>query len=169
MKTSQYKINLNTITWEATDALLKLDETFIGTPNYMGLGYFWGWSFRHYLRDASIIQRVSIHERFLKAGLSVDGESERHWEIIIKVLKINDSFPKTDYESTNHDMFPENPIQETKEVLSEVDEQIKILKTLPKELSIAEKYIEIDRIMKAKQIGISKFDTYVGIKRLNNG
>ena len=36
-----YSINLETITWTATKALLDLDDTFIGTPNYMGITYFW--------------------------------------------------------------------------------------------------------------------------------
>jgi len=35
-----YSINLNTTTWEATDALIQLDKKFIGSPSYMGLAYF---------------------------------------------------------------------------------------------------------------------------------
>jgi hypothetical protein len=79
-----YHINLNKITWEATEALLKLDETFVGTPNYLGITYFWHYNFRHYLRDTGCKSRVKIHNAFLKAGLDVGGFSVEHIKIVCK-------------------------------------------------------------------------------------
>ena len=71
-------------TLDAYLKVAKLDKTFIGTPNYMGVAYFWHYEYRHYLRDASEIERVRVHKRFLKAGLRVDGCSKKHEQIIIK-------------------------------------------------------------------------------------
>ena len=84
---STYSINLNTISWDATDALIKLDETFVGTPNYLGMTYFWAYEYRHYMRDASIAQRVKVHKKWLQAGLDFLKTSQAHWDIIGKVLK----------------------------------------------------------------------------------
>ena len=72
------------VTWDSYAKLLKLDDTFIGTPNYMGLDYFWHSEYKHYLRDASPVQRVRVHKKLLKAGLKVDGCSKKHEQIIIK-------------------------------------------------------------------------------------
>ena len=82
-----YSINLETITWTATKALLDLDDTFIGTPNYMGITYFWDYEYRHYLRDASPSQRIEVHKKWLDADLGLDGVTKKHWDIIGAVLK----------------------------------------------------------------------------------
>ena len=66
----------------------KLDEEFVGTLNYMGLGWFWNYEYRHYLRDATFPQRKKVHKKFVKANLPTDGESPAHLSIIEKVLKI---------------------------------------------------------------------------------
>lgn len=84
---STYSINLETATWETTEALFKLDKTFIGTPHYMGLTYFWAYEYRHYLRDASIYQRKRVHKKWLDAGLPFEEVTQQHWDIIGKVLK----------------------------------------------------------------------------------
>ena len=84
---STYSINCNTISWEATDALIKLDMTFVGTPNYLGMTYFWAYEYRHYMRHASIAQRVKVHKKWLEAGLDFLETSQAHWDIIGKVLK----------------------------------------------------------------------------------
>ena len=84
---STYSINLETITWQATDALLKLDETFIGTPSYLGLAYFWAYEYRHYLRSASVAQCKKVHKKWLDADLDFLETSQAHWDIIGKVLK----------------------------------------------------------------------------------
>ena len=71
-------------TFDAYLKVLKLDKTFIGTPNYMGVNYFWHHEYRHYLRDASECKRVRVHHKLLKAGLKVDGCSDLHEAIITK-------------------------------------------------------------------------------------
>jgi hypothetical protein len=71
-------------TFDAYLKLLKLDRTLIGGPNYMGVDYFWHYEYRHYLRDASEVERVRVHKKLLKAGLKVDGCSKQHEQIIIK-------------------------------------------------------------------------------------
>jgi|TARA_R110001592_G_scaffold270435_1_gene536891 hypothetical protein len=84
---STYSINLNTITWTATKALLDLDDSYIGTPNYMGITYFWHHEYRHYLRDASPSQRIRVHKKWLDADLDLDGITKKHWDIVGEVLK----------------------------------------------------------------------------------
>tara|TARA_R110000822_G_C14916238_1_gene450845 strand:- start:239 stop:490 length:252 start_codon:yes stop_codon:yes gene_type:complete len=81
------RLDTNTMTWEATEALLQLDRTFINTPNYLGVQYFWAYKYRHYLRDVSSSVRRRIHKKFMSAGLDVGEESEKHLEIIKGVIK----------------------------------------------------------------------------------
>ena len=71
-------------TLDAYLKVAKLDKTFIGTPNYMGVDYFWHYEYRHVLRDASPLKRVRVHHKLLKAGLKVDGSSDLHEAIITK-------------------------------------------------------------------------------------
>jgi len=77
------KITLD-FTFDAYLKVLKLDDTLVGGPNYMGVAYFWNHEYRHYLRDASEVERVRVHKKLLKAGLKVDGCSKKHEQIIIK-------------------------------------------------------------------------------------
>lgn len=83
---STYSINLETVTWNATEKILDLDKSFVGTADYMGVAYFWSYAYRHYLRDASVSQRRRIHKKMLECGLPVDGNSEMHSYIIFQVL-----------------------------------------------------------------------------------
>ena len=84
----KYSINLETATWEATQAIYKLDKSFIGTEHYMGMGYFWDSAYKFYLRDASCAKRKRVHQKLLRAGLQVDGRSAAHAKIIADVLKL---------------------------------------------------------------------------------
>lgn len=68
-----------------TGAFLKLqalDETLIGTADYMGIAFFWSYAYRHTMRDLSAAQRKTVHDRFRKAGLALDGESDAHASIV---------------------------------------------------------------------------------------
>ena len=85
---SNYAINLNTATMEATHELFKLDDTFVGTPNYMGLTYFWDMEYKHLLRDATISQRRKIHNKALELGIDFHEIGVKQWELIGKVLKV---------------------------------------------------------------------------------
>ncbi len=82
------KLDINKLTWEATDALIKLDNTFINTPNYMGLTYFWNYDYRHALRE-SPKSWLKVHTEMLKAGLDVSEASKKHADIIRNILKID--------------------------------------------------------------------------------
>ena len=77
-------INMNSITFEATKSLHKIDETFLNTPNYLGLAYFWNMEYKHYMREASFYERVRVHKMLMESGLSLDGESEKHLDIVLK-------------------------------------------------------------------------------------
>tara|TARA_Y100000588_G_scaffold305524_1_gene328866 strand:+ start:96 stop:371 length:276 start_codon:yes stop_codon:yes gene_type:complete len=79
-------INLNTVTKEALKAILDLDKTYIGTPHYLGVTYFWPYEFRHYLRGASVSQRKRVHKKWLAAGLSFEEVTQQHWDIIADVM-----------------------------------------------------------------------------------
>jgi hypothetical protein len=69
MRDSTYKIDLNVVTFDAFCALNALDKTFVGTPNYMGVAFFWGHGVKHYLREASQAERRKIHKKWLAEGL----------------------------------------------------------------------------------------------------
>ena len=76
--------------FEGSVRVRELDEEFVGTLNYMGLGWFWNYEYRHYLRDATHPQRRQVHKKFVKADLATDGESPEHLSIICQVLKIEE-------------------------------------------------------------------------------
>lgn len=78
------KLTVN-ITFDALTHLLKLDESFINTENYMGITYFWAYEYRHLLRDNKA-KWIKVHEALRNAGLDVTGESEKHEDIIKNVL-----------------------------------------------------------------------------------
>tara|TARA_R100001086_G_scaffold3546_1_gene2438 strand:- start:9721 stop:9972 length:252 start_codon:yes stop_codon:yes gene_type:complete len=80
-------LNLNAISWPATLGLLKLDEGFLGSCDYMGIAYFWNYEYRHWLRGASISQRRRVHAKMLKEGLEVCGKSDAHLSIIQSIVK----------------------------------------------------------------------------------
>ncbi len=79
-------IDTDSLTWAATDALLSLDARFIGTPDYMGMAYFWAYEYRYPMRGASYGERRRVHAALLAAGLAVDGESDAHTAIILATV-----------------------------------------------------------------------------------
>ena len=48
------------------EQLDKLDKSFVGTNDYMGLAYFWDHEIKWWLRDATAYQRVKVHKLFIK-------------------------------------------------------------------------------------------------------
>jgi len=74
------------ITFEAFDKIFKLDKTFVGSENYLGLAYFWAMEYKHYLRDCSMAKRRKIHKKWLQSGLDLTGISDQHLNIIKTVL-----------------------------------------------------------------------------------
>ena len=92
-----WTLNLNAMTLEALFALDQLDKTHVGTPNYMGVAYFWGSNgTKHYLRDATAYQRRRVHKLWLKAGLVLHEETLEHYKIINQVTKL--AVPTTESE-----------------------------------------------------------------------
>ena len=80
-------INLDSIPFEAYEAVRDLDYKFVGTDNYMGIAWFHDMAYKHLLRDCSIAQRRKIHQKLLYHSCDVHGTSLLHDEIIYSVLK----------------------------------------------------------------------------------
>lgn len=75
------------LTSQAYYSLHALDEkTLIGSPDYLGLAYFWNHEYRFHLREASPKQRKAVHDAFLAAGLTLDGAGPEHAAIVEKHL-----------------------------------------------------------------------------------
>ena len=90
---STYSINLETASWNATEAIRQLDKSFVGTPDYMGVAYFWSHEFKHWLRDCTVAERKRVHLLWLKNNLSFEAgidpaiDCQPHWSIIKSVCK----------------------------------------------------------------------------------
>jgi hypothetical protein len=82
-------LNPNNFTTKSFSDIYELDRGYVGTENYLGVAFFWNFEYRHYLRDASTSKRKKVHSIFLKEGLDVRNKSDRHFEIIKKVTKLN--------------------------------------------------------------------------------
>lgn len=76
----------NEITFKASAKVRDLDEGFVGTPDYMGIAYFWSTAYKFEMRDLPPSKKRAVHAAFLKAGLKVDGESPKHEAIIQKIV-----------------------------------------------------------------------------------
>lgn len=79
-------LNIDSLPFAAFDQLMQLDMRMVGTPNYMGLAFFWHTQYKHYLRNCTIAQRRQIHHKLLKHNLQLEGESEAHDQIVLQVL-----------------------------------------------------------------------------------
>ena len=84
---SRHSLNLNTVSFEAFCGIIALDETYVGTPSYLGVAYFWGQEGKHAMRDASYAQRRRIHKKFIEENLELTGGTDRHLQIIAEVTQ----------------------------------------------------------------------------------
>lgn len=75
------------LTLRAFEAVLTLDEKLVGTPDYMGVAYFWGQRTKHVLRAASQVERKRAHDAILRAGLPLDGDSDEVTEIVMRATR----------------------------------------------------------------------------------
>lgn len=75
------------ITYKGNDGIRTLDESFVGTRDYMGIAYFWNLEYKFKLRDTTTAIRRAVHTAFLKEGLELNGESPAHAAIIDKLVK----------------------------------------------------------------------------------
>ena len=81
------QLDMDALTYTAFRALFKLDDTFCGTDDYMGIAYFWHHDYRHYLRDTSNARRQQVHKALLRAGIAVDGSSPAHETLIQQITQ----------------------------------------------------------------------------------
>jgi len=90
---SESFIDLNTATSNAINELFDLDKKFVGTHDYLGLAFFWGYEFKHWLRDCTVAERKKVHSEWLKQGLNFAADYNNgidcapHWKIIKQVCK----------------------------------------------------------------------------------
>jgi len=83
---SRNLLDLDSLPYGTVNRLMELDNRLVGTPNYMGLAFFWHTDYKHYLRDCTYAQRRKIHHKLLRHNLALNGESEAHDQIILQVL-----------------------------------------------------------------------------------
>ncbi len=67
--------------------LQSLDENLVGTPDYLGIAFFWNYEYRHSLRGASAGVRKTVHDKLLATGLALNGSSDQHKKIIDKACR----------------------------------------------------------------------------------
>ena len=68
----------------------QLDKARLGTDLYRGEAYFWCLEYKHLMRALRPSMRKKIHDRFLRAGLALDGESAAHKSILDKFCNRKD-------------------------------------------------------------------------------
>jgi len=83
----------------ASQIELRRDKLRLGTELYQGKAYFWAYKYRFWMRGDGhgngykgiSIERARriIHQRFLEEGLSLDGETQKHDEIINEVFTVH--------------------------------------------------------------------------------
>jgi len=76
----------NGITYKGHKAIVDLDEKLVGTPDYMGIAYFWNDAYKFTMRPATTAKRRAVHKEFLKAKLPLAGESPEHEAIVKKLV-----------------------------------------------------------------------------------
>jgi hypothetical protein len=89
------KSSIMSLTNGAEDFIkLQHDSHYVGTSFYRGLAYFWARKYRFCMRGDVLchgdgykgksIQQIrrTVHQKFLDEGLALDGETQRHDEII---------------------------------------------------------------------------------------
>ena len=67
-------------TAEAYMKIVRLDESFIGTYDYMGHAFFWASDYKHELRALSVNERRAVHHMWMEQGLDVEDASDLHAE-----------------------------------------------------------------------------------------
>jgi len=79
-------LNLETVSFEAYKAIKELDESFIGSDNYMGVAWFHNQAYRHDMRPLTPAKRKKIHDAMLKAELELCAISPKHNTIITQFI-----------------------------------------------------------------------------------
>lgn len=71
----------------AWTVLQQLDESWVGTPNYMGIAWFWHIEYKHQMRDSSPLVRRRVHTALVAAGLSPKEISPEHDVIVYRYAR----------------------------------------------------------------------------------
>lgn len=87
-----WPINIKSVSLKAYRALQELDKSFVGTPHYMGLYWFWvGWGIKHTLRECRPHDLIKIHDALMMAGipLDLDGDSDPRGRDYTTIVNLN--------------------------------------------------------------------------------
>ena len=79
--------SIRNLTMKAKKDILKLDEKYIGTYNYMGFAYFWNKRYKWIMREQTSYRCRLIHKKLLENGLNPSGCSQKHEYIIYRYVK----------------------------------------------------------------------------------
>ena len=81
------------------EQLIEQDRKDMGTKDYKGVAEFWHSDYENPMTvDATMKQRRDVHNQYIKAGLNLEGKSEKHYEIMANVMVAGGRFikdPKT--------------------------------------------------------------------------
>ena len=91
-RTMPQVLNMDTLSHGATMALYRLDKSFIGTEDYMGLADFGNQSHKLVIRYATTYTKRLIHKKLIEAGLDPFGDSPRHDSIYQLAYKRQPAF-----------------------------------------------------------------------------
>jgi hypothetical protein len=72
-------------TFHAYRALLEFDSENVGTPDYLGMAWFWDTAYAGLLRDVSYPVRAAVHDALIRDGLDVRGRGPLHTALILQV------------------------------------------------------------------------------------
>jgi hypothetical protein len=77
------------------EAVKEVEEDYLKlyTDKYEGLAFYWHSEYKHILRNCTREERVLIHNKWVKAGLDLNGYSDEHQYYIDEVKM--DLFLKT--------------------------------------------------------------------------
>jgi hypothetical protein len=67
--------------------MMRIDHAMVGTPDYMGIAYWWADEYKHSLRGCTPKERKAAHDQLLAAGLPLDGVSVQHLQIISRCTR----------------------------------------------------------------------------------
>jgi len=72
---------------QALELLREVQEDYnrVGTNEYKGIAFFWSGIYKHTLRNCSREERVLVHNKWMNAGLELNGHSEEHQYYIDEV------------------------------------------------------------------------------------
>jgi len=82
-----FDAGIRSISHEMHLKLLAMDRENVGTPDYMGLAYFWHYDYRHLCRPLSTARCRKAHELILKAGLHPAESTPAHDRVLADYLR----------------------------------------------------------------------------------